>query len=243
MHYRVFWQGKSGCSEEYEDGTAAEPATGRFAVADGASESSFAALWARLLVEGFVREAACLPTDWLTWLPPLQQRWSEEIGDRPRPWNVEAKIQVGAYATFLGLVVSGADGEDERHWQAIAIGDSCLFHRRAGQLRRAFPIERSADFHNRPALVGVRSSPAALLEPNQLQTRKGRWQAGDQFWLMTDALAQWYLRQSEEGNLPGEAIDALLENPAEDGFREWVEGLWAREILRVDDVTLLAVQL
>ena len=42
-------------ADEFEDAFAFDPAAGRYAVADGASESSFAGLWARLLVEGFIR--------------------------------------------------------------------------------------------------------------------------------------------------------------------------------------------
>lgn len=74
----VTWHSFSLCKEgnkpeEYEDAFAGDPRSGRFAVADGASESSFACLWAKLLVNGFVapREA---PTT-ASWITPLQQQW------------------------------------------------------------------------------------------------------------------------------------------------------------------------
>ncbi len=44
---------------EYEDAFAADADRARFAVADGATEASFAARWARLLVEGFVAADCC----------------------------------------------------------------------------------------------------------------------------------------------------------------------------------------
>src|SRR4051794_19766200 len=94
--------------DECEDAAAGSPERGRFAVADGAAESSFAALWARLLVEEFVRTPDTHST-WESWLPPLQQRWAEAVSPvpdaAPLPWYLEARVQQGAYATFLGLVM------------------------------------------------------------------------------------------------------------------------------------------
>jgi hypothetical protein len=61
IRWRAFALHKDGNRpDEYEDAYAGNPRVGRFAVADGASESSFAALWAKLLVDGFVatREGA-----------------------------------------------------------------------------------------------------------------------------------------------------------------------------------------
>jgi hypothetical protein len=242
MEYSVCWLPKEGNSvEEYEDAYAAEPGAGRFAIADGASESSYAGLWARLLVQGFVHEPASQPQDWLTWLPPLQKAWRDEVGDRPRPWNVEAKIQAGGFATFLGLTIGMEKKKDgERRWTAIAIGDCCLFHLRAGQLRRAFPIERPTDFSNRPRLVGSRQPPTAVVE--QLQTHQGAGYPGDQLWLMTDALAQWFLGQHEAGRALEEAIAPLLSG-AKESLAAWVVERTKRQEMRADDVTLLAVQL
>jgi hypothetical protein len=53
IHWSSFSLHKDGNRpDEYEDAFAGNPKVGRFAVADGASESSFAALWAKLLVDG-----------------------------------------------------------------------------------------------------------------------------------------------------------------------------------------------
>src|SRR5262249_58048077 len=93
---------RGNAAEEYEDALAADPATGRFAVADGASESSFAASWARLLVEGFVGTVG-KPWQNLDWLDPLRQRWADEVDGLSLPWYAEAKREEGAFATLLGL--------------------------------------------------------------------------------------------------------------------------------------------
>ena len=56
--------------EEYEDAFACDCELGRFALADGASESSFAEVWARLLVEQFVQEPLLELSAWPGWARP-----------------------------------------------------------------------------------------------------------------------------------------------------------------------------
>src|SRR5205814_2951628 len=72
----AWWAPKSGnAANEYEDAYAVKPDSLRFAVADGASETSFAKQWAELLVGRFVLEpptAAELPN----WVTPLQMAWA-----------------------------------------------------------------------------------------------------------------------------------------------------------------------
>lgn len=77
---------------------------GRFAIADGVSESSFARLWAGLLVKEFVR-ADHDPLQKLTWLDRARRRWPELVGSEPLPWDAETKRQEGAFAAFLGVCI------------------------------------------------------------------------------------------------------------------------------------------
>jgi hypothetical protein len=242
MNCRLFWMPRGGhTAEEYEDASAVAPALGRFAIADGATESSYAASWARRLVEAFVRQPACEPESWQTWLPPLQLSWAAETERQPLPWHAEAKLEIGAFATFLGIVVSGNE-DTGNNWQAVAVGDSCVFHVRKDNLE-SFPISRSRDFNNRPGLVGSRTAPAELLHRQCIQTREGIWQPGDCLWLMTDALAQWFLRECEVGAKPWKEIEQLLEEPGDAPLSDWVAELRQRRELRNDDVTLLMVRL
>src|SRR2546422_823023 len=139
-------------ADECEDASASAPDRGRFAVADGASESFLGGLWARLLVEDFVRSDE-QHTDWLEWLPPLQRRWAEQASPAEKengnasalPWYLESRLlQQGAFSTFLGLVAGPSS------WSAVAVGDTCLFHVRDGCLELAFPLTRAEDFHSSP---------------------------------------------------------------------------------------------
>jgi hypothetical protein len=235
--WHAFRLAKAGhAPEEYEDAFAA--GADRFAVADGASEASFAADWARLLTEGFVA-AAGKPWQGLDWLPSLRQRWAAAVDGRALPWYAETKREQGAFATLLGLALQPAAGDKPGTWRALAVGDSCLFHTRAGRVLAAFPLERSTAFGSRPPLLASRPGGP---EPEREQAT-GRYRPGDRFLLMTDALAQWFLARDEQGECPAEDVTGLLlAVDPEAAFVSWV-GERRDRALRNDDVTLLVVDL
>lgn len=221
--------------EEYEDAFAADSAQGRFAVADGASESSFAGRWATLLVDEFVRTPLQSSLDWPDWLGSVRGQWANETDAQALPWYAEAKAELGAFATFLGVLIG--DGR----WRAVAVGDTCLFQVRRGALVECFPLTSAASFGSTPDLVGSRSPSAAVLQQRQVWGR-GTWQAGDRLLLMTDALSQWFMQAVEEGEQPWIDIDAVLAGPdADQRFVQWLEQLRERGKLRNDDITLLDI--
>jgi hypothetical protein len=227
-------------AEECQDAVAGDAPRGRFAVADGASESADAGQWARLLVEDFVASPA-RHLAWASWLPQLQARWADAAaalpGDGALPWYLEERAREGAFATFLGVQV------EDSVWHAQAVGDSCLFQLRGGALLRAFPLQRGDEFGSTPWLIGSRP-PGAEVAGRHGQRAEGEWQAGDRLWLMTDALAQWFLRQAEEGGRPWDILGQVLaEGAPQEAFAAWVGGLRALGQLRNDDVTLAAVSL
>jgi hypothetical protein len=228
--------------DEYEDAFAGNPRSGRFAVADGASESSFAGLWAKLLAEGFIAGRRQPAAD--SWFTPLRRGWAEEVDHLDLDWFAEEKRQLGAFATFLGLSLNKPRAGEEGRWRALAVGDCCLFQVRDNRLTAAFPLRRSADFNNRPPLLcsrAVGDDPANQL--SRARKRVGRWKAGDRFFLMTDALAQWFLRRREEGRRPWQALARRLAGPdTAAGLTAFVGRLRRRGALANDDVTLLVVE-
>lgn len=242
LRWRAFRLTKHGnAPEEYEDAFAANAEAGRFAIADGASESSFAALWARLLVDGFVKPVK-KPDAGSNWLEPLQKRWAAEVDGKALPWYAEDKRAQGAFATFLGFSFkagtytdAGAAGD----WTAVAIGDSCLFHVRNEALLHAFPVGHAADFGNQPTLIGSRS-PLAHLGQRQKRLHD-KWLAGDRLFLATDALAHWFLLACEAGKKPWHALEPFLVAKNAEGFVAWITELRTKNEIRNDDVTLITL--
>src|SRR5207247_2812350 len=123
---KVFYCPKLGNSpEEYEDAWAHRqtrtPVGIRVAVADGATESSFAKLWAVLLAESYVRSELA-GAEFFARLKPARRLWRRRLAGRPLPWFASAKAEQGAFAAFLGVEV---DAHKNRR-TALAIGACCL---------------------------------------------------------------------------------------------------------------------
>lgn len=240
----VYSTAKRGNSAaEYEDSFAAEPKAGRFAVADGASESSYSGEWADCLTNAFIKTSIFDPdTTWHGWLPPVQDDWVKLVENKPSAsWFEDEKRLDGSFATFLGLEFTAS--RVERTWQAVAVGDACLFQIRNDQLKASFPVRSAADFNSRPALLNSRLRYSAAKPPLEARTA-GNFNPGDTFLLMTDALAQWFLDQAEWKNAPWRDLLAFQqsEKPLE-SFEEWVAEARAGEALKNDDVTLLVVEI
>ena len=91
------------------------------AIADGATETSFADIWARLLTKAYCSDEMArnsLPDA----LPSLQHLWLEQVGSKPLPWYAAEKVRDGAFSTLLGLSIM-QERADAINWSAMAIGD------------------------------------------------------------------------------------------------------------------------
>ena len=177
----------------------------------------------------------------LNWLEPLRAQWAARVDGLPLPWYAEEKRELGAFATFLGMVVRRAAQREGGYWRALAVGDCCLFHTCAGRIKQSFPMTRSGDFNNRPRLLGSRALglKQSIVRPEQAI---GRWRPGDRFLLMTDALAQWLLLRREQRKNPLAAIRRLLAKKSpQEAFASWIENRRQRSVLKNDDVTLIVV--
>ncbi len=245
-----FWTPKRGSPDsEYEDafwpcrGMEARATSFRFAVADGATEASYSGIWAKQLVRQFCKDSSNPPFDG-DGFRLLQQRWSRIVRRRPLPWYAEEKVHLGAFAAILGLILCDdtyADGSGG-NWQAVAIGDSCLVQVRGEEVLARFPLADSAAFSNRPHLLS--SNPAHNSHiVDHLRTIDRTWQTGDAFYLMTDALASWFMREIEDGRKPWSILRDLGTCDEPKPFREWVESLRKQGAIRNDDVTLLRIDI
>jgi len=214
---------------EYEDAWAIRgsdsPTRCRVAVADGATESSFSALWAALLVESFVRGRIQGP-DFFTRLGAIRRLWRRKIRGRPLPWYAAEKARRGAYAAFVGASLNAVN----RGWRAVAIGDCCLLHVTGNkELAKAFPLSRSEEFGSSPFLVGSLKRPGDDPLPH-VRVIEGVLQQDEILFFASDALAAWLLRRAEKGEPAWEAIgpdgmrtkedfEALVAQARDDGTR------------------------
>ena len=224
---------------EYEDAWAIRgsdsPTRCRVAVADGATESSFSALWAALLVESFVRGRSHGP-EFFRHLGAIRRLWRRKIRGRPLPWFAAEKAGRGAYAAFVGVSLNAVN----RGWRAVAIGDCCLLHVRALpsqlELVSAFPLSHSEEFGSSPFLVGsVKKTDDDPLP--HVRVSEGVLGADDTLFFASDALSAWLLRRAEKGEPAWDAISPLGMNTQED-FETLVTQA-REEGTRNDDMTLV----
>jgi len=203
----------------------------RVAVSDGATESSFAREWARLLCDEHIRSPI---RDGHYLVSRVDERladlWAGGLAQRDLPWHAREKVKWGAAATFLGLCVL-PDGR----WRAVAVGDTCLFQFRRGQLLTALPITQSSAFTSRPALVISLRGANARLAPH-VSVREGRCDPGDVMILATDALAAWILAAVERGQNPPRTL--ARHRILQFEFRRWVARRRNSGDMRDDDVAL-----
>jgi len=252
FYVRTLWLPKAGNShEEYED--AFSPCRDgsidgrmlKFAVADGSSEGILSGTWAQMLVRKFCRSGH-LPQD--IQLPFVEKaykwwkRWRKnyifrrEKQNRPIQWYEEPWLEVGSFSTVLGFTLL-AD-----RWTAVAVGDTCLFQVRGEELMDAFPLERSADFGNAPFLLcSNRARNAKAL--HNARTAEGEWQVDDTFYLMTDALACWFLGDYEAEHAPWSMLRAFSTTDELGSFEGWISRLREQGHLRNDDVTFMRIDI
>jgi hypothetical protein len=243
---REWWLPKEGNSvEEYEDAFATRAELGRFAVSDGATETSFSGRWASLLVNAFV-EAPPAPeveTDTLTaWLQPLQEAWHASVPWDRLPWYGLEKARAGAFASLLGFVLSTPapfpSGKGEVEWRASGAGDSVLLQVRAGELLRTWPVSASSELGSRPYLLTSLPGRERVAQARWTETT-GEAAPGDRFLMTTDALAHWILTTFEAGERPWERLWEIADAEAFAGF---VDEERAAHRMRNDDVTLVAFE-
>lgn len=210
-------------------------------LSDGATRTSFSSLWAKLLVEHFEGSVQGICEESLS---PIQGKWAQKINSMNLPWHAEEKVKQGSYATLLWLRINQSRTKAGGSWRAEAVGDSCLFQLRNGELISPFPIASSQEFSNNPVLVS--SKPAnnvSLWE--KVSKKKHRWEVGDQFFLMTDALAAWFLKQYEDENQSVERFTELTSQPLtfKLNFEGLVSELRNSNAIKNDDTSVIWIRL
>ncbi|NJS16936.1 MAG: hypothetical protein HC787_09040 [Nostocaceae cyanobacterium CSU_2_110] len=214
------------------------------AIADGTSTSFLAGEWAKLLVAHF-----CSPNEssifeirerWEEWLRPVQQEWRKLYlnikTDKTIPWNAKGGDKAHGSATFVGLKLQPPNQGGEKIWEALAVGDSCLFQVNANSKDlTAFPI---TDFQKFTTVTKCFHSLPDY-KSHQPCYNKGSYNPGDTFLLSTDALAEWILRDySIEGSQRWQKLISVNEEE----FINLINQLRGDKLIKDDDTTLLRLK-
>ena len=177
------------------------------------------------------------------WFAEMQDRWAAEVRDFDSIIEERKFAEVGSFATLLGFEIDGLDGTEPR-WRAVALGDTVLFHVRAGRLVAVFPPMGPDDFGTLPD--GVHTARASLDRMTErLLTGAGTLRAGDFLFAATDAIAQWMLRAAERDEAKLWRTLTTLAHP--DVFARLVEDQRREQDgakrMKNDDVTLMRLRL
>ena len=188
-------------SDENEDAWAArsDPSRVQACVADGATETVYARLWARSLVQAFAEggvagahltDEAGAPHKRVSGthaskhlhetVSSAREAWSEAVDAKAGtvPWYVEAKQRQGAFATVLGLLLThSAPGDlssaEAGRFAAASVGDCGLFQYAAHE-------RKASTAPSEPKRVWPESDPDAFTNrPDLVSSRPGEKPAGN----------------------------------------------------------------
>jgi hypothetical protein len=229
----VLWYPKdSAFPRDWEDSACCDEQARLAAAADGASASFDGRGWSRHLVVCFAAFApAILDGPGVErWVTQVQRSWKAEEPIRkrarpPMPVFVADQPDPPSGATLAAVRVS--PGPSPR-FDAVAVGDACVFQVRDDHPILCEPVATAAGFGSRPDLIMTTgSAPPVTYVAGQLRP-------GDLVFLATDALAAWLVERKEDA-----AAWAALAAMDQDRFDRFVEAQRSAGELVVDDVTLV----
>ena len=208
----------------------------KFAISDGATESSFSKEWSDLLVSAYKDksfEQAYLPET----IKTISETWQSMAAAIDLPWYAEQKAEKGAFATFLGLTIN----KEENSFDAVAVGDCSLFQIRNNEIYFSFPVISIEDFNNTPNLIASNEKYQTDLENNTVY-HKGEIEPNDIIILATDAIAAWILKQKNRNPKIIQILIEQFEKQDEQNFEEWLNKKRKTNKIKNDDVTLLKIK-
>jgi serine/threonine protein phosphatase PrpC len=225
-----------------QDRFARSPDGRKIALSDGAGSSLYPGQWAEILVKSFCQSAENsiekIKQSEREWLQLAQEQWRQYYlaklkSPNRKWWEGGSQIKACGFATFLGLRLGGNGEKGE--WQAVAVGDSCLFklERKKNNLL-VFPIETAQMFkRTTQCFASLPEHPSS-----SPQFVEGDYEAGDIFLLATDALSHWLLSDYEQ---QGEEWKKYFELKQLKDFTHAIAQLRQQKLIENDDTTLVAI--
>jgi hypothetical protein len=243
LSHAKFLEQKHGSEiSECEDAFSVDEGRHLFCVADGATEAFASGDWAHLLVDRWTSSEALIttPDEFIAWAGLVGLDFEAIWKRKDLPWYAQEKLASGSYAAFAGLVFFECNGE--WFWRATAIGDSCLILWRKGQIEESMPLSDPAAFGFRPTLLPSNKSKQQMLI-SEIKFRSAPVQPGDSFYLLTDAIAAWFLRAAKSSPKEMLSFESMLQGNEQEALSTFVKEARGDGALRNDDVGIVYVRI
>jgi hypothetical protein len=209
----------------------------RFSVSDGVSKSFFPKVWSEILVSQFVERTDLKEKELIKVCQDEWQKRIDEIISLPETkWFTKSQYsrKDPALATFVGLQFL----EKEKKWSASALGDSFLFFVPKGYkdyqkdlVRLSSKVEPIV-FDNFPDYqTSIGDSHKGRAKEKSGNLRNGI------FYLMTDALAEWFIKEGEN------AIGKITVWKSQADFERFITQAIEENQLTNDDCAILCIEL
>lgn len=221
---------------ECEDFIGVDEQNCRFAVADGATEAFDARSWAQRLAQNWVKSDSALTADaFHDWIAAeglaLHASWKQLT----LPWYAEEKARKGSFAAFVGVELDLT--AEVPSWKAIALGDACLVQCRNGSVLKSLPLSDALSFNSAPLLVA--SDPALhKSSARALVIDSGECQNNDVLFLLSDAVAAWYLEHFESSD-----FSKVVESNDEAASNAFFENERQSGRMKNDDVAVVRLEI
>jgi len=221
------------CADNY----AVNKSSHRFSVSDGVSKSFFPKVWSEILVSQFVERTDLKESELIKVCQAEWQKSIDELVSLPETkWFTKSQYsrKDPALATFIGLQFF----ENEKKWSASALGDSFLF----------FVPTDFKDYQKELVKLSSKTEPIVFDNfPDYLtsigDSHKGRAKEkggnlrNGTFYLMTDALAEWFLNEGEN------AIGKITVWKSQSDFERFITQAIDENQLTNDDSAILCIEL
>jgi len=251
------------------------PTIWRCAVADGATGSGFSQAWARLLVEQYVNSEVTITPDLgdvRVFIADTATLWNQtmiqEILRGYQPGSMKyIRVKNGLYETTQAAALLLLEVDTVQHtWKAVALGDTLLFKVDGDEKLspdRPYAHMTGDTFGNNPMLVttNIEEQNAIIWNsqhfvPEEAYARGSFNMNTDRIFLMTDAIASYYLYFLEtyepiKDHPTREMVDIyklMLVGRSEEYFNQFVDAKRVRESargfdkLKNDDVTIMRLR-
>lgn len=229
-------------SEKYSDcrdNYAVDITNHKFAIADGVSKSFFPGIWSELLVNSFADAGKEVEMKQL--VKDCQTEWFKKVKEIVQQPNQKYYVtnkfikKEPGLSTFVGLEFFERD--KQLVWKAIAIGDSFLFFLPKGYEKFdddliSLSSKEDFEFDNFPdyyCSIGDKHKGKPKIIEKVL--KEGT------FYLMTDALAEWFINDKEE------AVKYISNWQTQDNYKSDITELRKLERLGNDDTAILVIDI